>query len=883
LFFFLVGVFFVFFVASSTTPPPPPPPPSSPPGDDDSQLASPVSSHNRSANDEGFPDRGGEDVDEEEAVPKERAEDVARRLKNGVFRGRRVVVFVASLDMSKGIPQALLAMEALLSSRPGWRGVATLALAVRDAGGRENSQLRTAVDGLVGHVNGRFGKADYCPVLYVKHALAREELIALYSIADVALVASVREGINISAMEFVACKSAALNASVRHQRHNATPPKGDYLDNNNGKTSGSSSFDHRPKRRGPRRGEEDLLQSRVDDRIHLHSEEEEEEEGDVGVLVYSEFAGCASSFADGAVVVNPYDAEGMARALHLALTMNKTAKHLKHHKLARYINTYTAELWGTRLLRELRLARDKASEYTQLLPLDVARLRSFYERSKRRLLIFEHEALVEPTAESRTFSYVAGEKNREPFPPALSACLEALCADESNTVYVLSGRRRADLGDDSKSARLGIVAEFGSWLKRPAAARDNNGVVAAGENDLSSEGNVEEEQDEQDDENVVPPTPHGAHQMMSSSSFSSPAAAAAEAPAEAAAVSRAVAPLPAPLPAPLVTTTTTTTPLTTTPLTTTTLSESVPPDEGGPGTDDSSVAPEERRSSRREGAEEDVIISDDGVRWERTVDFVDLSWMAEVLPILEAFTRLTPGSFLEVNEASLVWRYRDADADFGPSQAKELQLHIDIVAQDRPVRVVPAPSKFCIVLQPSRVSKGRALRAALGHKFEDDFDLVFALGDERADDDIFDSLEHQASSHAFTCTLGRRLSRAAYFLDPDEVLPTLQTLAAVSTASLQSAHHQMAAAVVAHGYDSGATGSPTAGGRLPEVVIDPPTDQQPPRTEHLPAAAAAGAPQPPPDHPPPPSSSSFQPPSPQPPPPPSEGLPSLSSSERGTE
>jgi len=98
------------------------------------------------------------------------------------------------------------------------------------------------------------------------------------------------------------------------------------------------------------------------------------------------------------------------------------------------------------------------------------------------------------------------------------------------------------------------------------------------------------------------------------------------------------------------------------------------------------------------------------------------------------------------------------------------------------------------VLHPSRVSKGRALRAALGSGSSshggptraaaghllDGYDLVFALGDDRADDDIFDAIE-RSSSHAFTCTLGtRKLSRAAYSLDADEVLPTLQTLAAVS-------------------------------------------------------------------------------------------------------
>ena len=82
-----------------------------------------------------------------------------------------------------------------------------------------------------------------------------------------------------------------------------------------------------------------------------------------------------------------------------------------------------------------------------------------------------------------------------------------------------------------------------------------------------------------------------------------------------------------------------------------------------------------------------------------------------------------------------------------------------------------------IVVQPSRVNRGRAVRAAVGDI--DGYDLVLAVGD-RQNDDVFE-LFH-ASSHSFTVTLGKCLSRAAFYVDEEEVLPTLQTLAAVSTA-----------------------------------------------------------------------------------------------------
>jgi len=54
--------------------------------------------------------------------------------------------------------------------------------------------------------------------------------------------------------------------------------------------------------------------------------------------------------------------------------------------------------------------------------------------------------------------------------------------------------------------------------------------------------------------------------------------------------------------------------------------------------------------------------------------------------------------------------YRDADADFGSSQAKNVQLQLDQMLRRRPVRVctVAAHYKF-LVVQPLRVTKGRAL------------------------------------------------------------------------------------------------------------------------------------------------------------------------------
>jgi trehalose 6-phosphate synthase/phosphatase len=53
----------------------------------------------------------------------------------------------------------------------------------------------------------------------------------------------------------------------------------------------------------------------------------------------------------------------------------------------------------------------------------------------------------------------------------------------------------------------------------------------------------------------------------------------------------------------------------------------------------------------------------------------------QVLSILQNFTERTPGSYLELKDSGLTWHFKDADADFGLTQAKNLQLHFDQMLQ----------------------------------------------------------------------------------------------------------------------------------------------------------------------------------------------------------
>ncbi|KAG7673541.1 hypothetical protein KSW81_006745 [Nannochloris sp. 'desiccata'] len=97
------------------------------------------------------------------------------------YAGRKVMLGVDRLDMIKGIPQKLLAFEKFLEENPEWRDkVLLVQIAVPSRTDvPEYQRLRSMVHEVVGRINGQY---------------------------DVALVTSLRDGMNLVSYEYVACQ-----------------------------------------------------------------------------------------------------------------------------------------------------------------------------------------------------------------------------------------------------------------------------------------------------------------------------------------------------------------------------------------------------------------------------------------------------------------------------------------------------------------------------------------------------------------------------------------------------------------------------------------------------------------------------------------------------
>lgn len=149
------------------------------------------------------------------AMNKSSVRDIHDKLKDSL-PGKRIVVGVDRLDYIKGIPNKLLAFEHFLETHPEWRGrvvliqVATPSLTSSD----EYQTFRSDVLEMVGRVNGRFGTLEDMPINYREHMLNFEELCALYAVADVAVLTSLRDGMNLVSYEYVMCQKERHGALV---------------------------------------------------------------------------------------------------------------------------------------------------------------------------------------------------------------------------------------------------------------------------------------------------------------------------------------------------------------------------------------------------------------------------------------------------------------------------------------------------------------------------------------------------------------------------------------------------------------------------------------------------------------------------------------------
>lgn len=133
--------------------------------------------------------------------------NTGKRLASSL-QGRTLVMGVDRLDYSKGLYKRFQAFERLLEKAEHQHGhvVFTQISPPSRTDVQEYVELRTTLERVAGHVNGRFADYDWTPLRYLNRGYSRESILGFLRLSRVGFLTPLRDGMNLVAKEFVAAQ-----------------------------------------------------------------------------------------------------------------------------------------------------------------------------------------------------------------------------------------------------------------------------------------------------------------------------------------------------------------------------------------------------------------------------------------------------------------------------------------------------------------------------------------------------------------------------------------------------------------------------------------------------------------------------------------------------
>jgi len=134
----------------------------------------------------------------------------ARAKRIAAAHGGRKIIFSADrLDYTKGIVRRFRTLEKFFARRPDAVGNVDVVQIVVPSRHQveEYRALKRAIDEEAGRINAQYGLEDWVPIRYLYRGLDREDLIAHYKAAAVAMVTPLKDGMNLVAPEFVGSRT----------------------------------------------------------------------------------------------------------------------------------------------------------------------------------------------------------------------------------------------------------------------------------------------------------------------------------------------------------------------------------------------------------------------------------------------------------------------------------------------------------------------------------------------------------------------------------------------------------------------------------------------------------------------------------------------------
>jgi trehalose 6-phosphate synthase len=193
-----------------------------------------------------------------------------------------LAIGVDRIDYTKGIVARVQIIDKFLEKHPKYQGKFVY-LSI-GAPSRESipayHDYNERIAKIIQDVNNKYAKGDWKPIRFINEIVKRDRIFAYYKLADVCMVTSLDDGMNLVAKEFIICNN--------------------------------------PKK---------------------------------GMLLLSKFTGAAKDLKS-AMLINPYDTEGSADALYLALNMKEDEKEKRNLQMKEIVKENNIYKWGTDFIKE---------------------------------------------------------------------------------------------------------------------------------------------------------------------------------------------------------------------------------------------------------------------------------------------------------------------------------------------------------------------------------------------------------------------------------------------------------------------------------------------------------------------------------------------------
>lgn len=176
-----------------------------------------------------------------------------------------------------------------------------------------------------------------------------------------------------------------------------------------------------------------------------------------GTVVLSETAGSAREMSE-SIIVNPSNIDGIADAIRRALEMPEAQQEANNRSIHERLSRYDVHFWARDFMEKLESIVESREDLRsrRLRGKDRQEVLEAFAGSRRRLIFLNYDGtLVE-----------FGDRRQETQPNArLLKNIHKLANDERNEVVIVSSRSCADLDRWFSDSDVGLIAEYGVWVK----------------------------------------------------------------------------------------------------------------------------------------------------------------------------------------------------------------------------------------------------------------------------------------------------------------------------------------------------------------------------------------------------------------------------------